>query len=145
MASLVTCVCLVLLICGFHKDWNDDVNGFLACAFVVCFIITAVFGGFVINGRTLESKINMCIEENENIEEDINVLVEQYMNYESDTYGNLKNESSIMLISLYPELKADILIEKQIEVYTSNNAKIKELKEKLINISNYKWWLYFGN
>ena len=66
------------------------------------------------------------------------------MNYESDTYGNLKNESSITLVSLYPELKADTLVEKQIEIYTENNKKIKELKEKIINISNYKWLLYFG-
>lgn len=86
----------------------------------------------------------MYTEENQNIEEDMNILVEQYMNYESDTYGNLKNESSITLVSLYPELKADTLVEKQIEIYTENNKKIKELKEKIINISNYKWLLYFG-
>lgn len=84
------------------------------------------------------------MQENQNIEEDMNILVEQYMNYESDTYGNLKNESSITLVSLYPELKADTLVEKQIEIYTENNKKIKELKEKIINISNYKWLLYFG-
>ena len=86
----------------------------------------------------------MYTEENQNIEEAMNILVEQYMNYESDTYGNLKNESSITLVSLYPELKADTLVEKQIEIYTENNKKIKELKEKIINISNYKWLLYFG-
>lgn len=86
----------------------------------------------------------MYTEENQNIEEDMNILVEQYMNYESDTYGNLKNESSITLVSLYSELKADTLVEKQIEIYTENNKEIKELKEKIINISNYKWLLYFG-
>lgn len=71
-------------------------------------------------------------------------LVTQYMEYESSAYGELKGESGITLISLYPELKADTLVSKQIEIYTENNQKIKELKEKAINISNYKWWVYFG-
>lgn len=144
MIVLVTCICLILLIVGICKGWDDDFNGLTGWAFVLCFIITAIFCGLVVNGRTLKSKINMYVEENKNIEEDMNILVEQYMNYESDTYGNLKIESSIALISLYPELKADTLVEKQIEIHTSNNEEIKRLKEKLINISNYKWWLYFG-
>ena len=74
----------------------------------------------------------------------MNALVEQYMNYESGTYGELKGESSITLVSLYPELKADTLVTKQIEVYIANNEKIKELKEKKIDLSVKKWWLYFG-
>ena len=58
--------------------------------------------------------------------------------------GELKGESSITLVSLYPELKADTLVTKQIEVYIDNNKKIKNLKEKKINLSVKKWWLYFG-
>lgn len=144
MAGLLTIIFLILFIISVCKDWDDEIGGFFAGGFVICLIVTAVFGGLVINGRTLDSKIAMYTEENQKIEEDMNILVEQYMNYESNTYGDLRSESSITLVSLYPELKADTLVEKQIEVYTANNKKIKELKEKLINISNYKWWLYFG-
>ena len=86
----------------------------------------------------------MYQEENTNIEESMDLLVQKYMNYESDTYGNLKGESSITLVSLYPELKADTLVAQQLVIYVENNNKIKSLKEKQINISNYRWWLYFG-
>lgn len=133
----------VLLIVAVNKDW-DSAGSFCTIGFAVCLITIVVLSWSIVSGYTLESKINMYTEENQNIEEDMNILVEQYMNYESDTYGNLKNESSITLVSLYPELKADTLVEKQIEIYTENNKKIKELKEKIINISNYKWLLYFG-
>ena len=36
------------------------------------------------------------------------------------------------------------LVQKQIEVYTTNNQKIKEFKEQKIDIVKDKWWLYFG-
>lgn len=133
----------VLLIVAVNKDW-DSAGSFCTIGFAVCLITIVVLSWSIVSGYTLESKINMYTEENQNIEEDMNILVEQYMNYESDTYGNLKNESSITLVSLYSELKADTLVEKQIEIYTENNKEIKELKEKIINISNYKWLLYFG-
>lgn len=143
MLILLTIVFLILLIVAANKDW-DSAGSFCTIGFGVCLVAIVVLSWSIVSGYTLESKINMYTDENQNIEEDMNILVEQYMNYESDTYGNLKNESSITLVSLYPELKADTLVEKQIEIYTENNKKIKELKEKIINISNYKWLLYFG-
>lgn len=116
----------------------------MAVLFVLSLIPTIGLTVGVINGRTLDQKIEMYTEENEKIESQMSELVAQYMDYESSTLGDLKGESSIALISLYPELKADALVAKQTEIYIENNQKIKELKEKAINISNYKWWLYFG-
>lgn len=142
MLILLTIVFLVLLIVVVNKDW-DSAGSFCTIGFGVCLVSIVVLSWNIISSRTLESKIDMYTEENKNIEEDMNVLVEQYMNYESNTYGDLKDESSITLVSLYPELKADTLVERQIEVYIENNKKIRELKEKMINIRNYKWLLYF--
>ena len=134
MLILLTIIFLALLIVAANKNW-DSAGSFCTIGFGVCIITIVILSWNIISGYTLESKINMYMQENQNIEEDMNILVEQYMNYESDTYGNLKNESSITLVSLYPELKADTLVEKQIEIYTENNKKIKELKEKIINIT----------
>lgn len=125
---------------------NKDEDLFVIAVFVVmmCIILSAICGGVIIHGRTIQSKIDMYTEQNEEIEQDVNVLVENYMKYESDTYGLLKGESSISLVSLYPELKSDSLVEEQISLYMENNRDIKRLKEKKINISTWKWWLYFG-
>ncbi len=114
---------------------------------IVCliFLLVTVISGFkVVNGRVIDSKIEMYQEENKNIETQMDILVEKYMDYESETFEELKGESSVTLVSLYPELKADELVKSQVEVYTSNNKTIKDLKEKKINLSTWKWWLYFG-
>lgn len=145
MVSLLTVLFFILTLVCLCKCHDDEIAGFPALFFVVFLIISIFIGVDVINGRVLDSKIEMYTEENKNIETEMNALVKQYMNYESDTYGELKGESSITLVSLYPELKSDALVTKQIEVYISNNEKIKELKEEKIDLSAKKWWLYFGN
>lgn len=121
-----------------------DLTNFTAGCFFVFLVITIIVGIGVVSGRRIDDKIAMYVEENQNIEDQMNTLVEQYMNYESSTYGELKGESSITLVSLYPELKADTLVTKQIDLYINNNKRIKELKENKIDLSAKNWWLYFG-
>lgn len=141
---IVTCILLLL---GFFAGIRCNDDDMALCCFGF-FVFAAIGGlvllGFIINGRTLDKKIELYQTENAAIEESIDSLVEQYMKYESDTYGQLKGESSITLVSLYPELKADELVSQQCELYVSNNRKIIELQEQKIAISNYKFWLYFG-
>ena len=144
MLILLNVLFLGLFILGVCKDWDEDAIVFLLGAFMVFLVITCITGVVVVNGRTLDSKIEMYTEENTNIENEMDILVQQYMNYESSTYGELKGDSSITLVSLYPELKADALVSKQLEVYLSNNEKIKKFKERKIDLTNTKWWLYFG-
>lgn len=110
----------------------------------VLFVIAIFLGVLVSNGRTIDEKITMYQEENNKIEKQLDTLVSNYMNYESNTYEKFKSESSVTLVSMYPELKSDKLVEEQISVYEENNKKIRELKEDKINLKVKKWWLYFG-
>lgn len=93
---------------------------------------------------TIGDKIAMYQEENANIEQDIDKVVKEYMNHEHDTFTNLKDESAITLVTLFPELKSDNLIKQQLEIHVTNNEKIKSLKEEKINVAKIKWLLYFG-
>ena len=86
----------------------------------------------------------MYQEQNQKIEESIADLVENYMNYEANTFKNISSDSAITLVSLYPELKSDTLVEQQCNLYMENNKKITELREEQINMTIYRWWLYFG-
>ena len=110
----------------------------------VCLIAAIVLCIGVKDGAVIDKKIAMYQKENTKIENQMDVLVSQYMKFETDTYGELKNESAITLVSLYPDLKSDELVKKQIEVYESNNKEIREMKEQKINLKVSKWWLYFG-
>ena len=92
----------------------------------------------------LDEKIEMYEAENISIEEDISFLVHKYMNYEEGIFSECARET-MTLVALYPELKSNTLVEKQIETYVSNNNTIKELKSRRITASLYNWWLYFGD
>lgn len=145
MLILLTVLFFILTLVALFKWEDEDITCWFGVAFIVLLVISIIVGIGVVSGRKIDDKIAMYVEENQNIETQMNALVEQYMNYESGTYGELKGESSITLVSLYPELKADALVTKQIEVYIANNEKIKELKENKIDLSAKRWWLYFGN
>lgn len=144
MALLLFVLFLVISIVVYWITGDDDAICFPGTICFIALIVVIIAGVNVVNGRVIDTNIAMYQEENKNIESQMDVLVCKYMDYESETFGELKGESSITLVSLYPELKADELVKSQVEVYTSNNKTIKELKEKKINLSTWKWWLYFG-
>lgn len=143
------------IIIGFgfsiYMHIRDDLDSLAFTGMVlfgIAFIIAAVgsidLAWTVTSGNHIPEMISMYEEENNQIESQIGELVNKYMEYEGSTFKDLKNEDSVALVSLYPELKSDALVEKQIEVYIENNKKIKNLKKKQIELLTYKWWLYFG-
>jgi hypothetical protein len=140
---VVFIVLFVLLILVSDEDFFL-ISVFPGAGVVITIIAILMLLSTLINGRVIDQKIDMYTQENAAIEESIDGLVKNYMDYESDTFGELKGDSSITLVSLYPELKADELVKAQIETYQANNDKIKSLKEEKLNLSSVKWWLYFG-
>ena len=84
----------------------------------------------------------MYTEENEKIEKEISTIVENYMDHEKYVFD--KNISIPTLISLYPELKSDSLVQNQIKIYENNNNQIKSLKTKSIELKKSKFMVYFG-
>lgn len=98
----------------------------------------------VLNRFNIEKKIALYEEENVKIEQQIADMVKQYQEYETGIFTEVSPKDSITLVALYPELKSDILVQSQINVYVENNKTIKELKSSAINAPVYRWWLYFG-
>lgn len=149
MIIVIMLLCVGLLIGGVEiTDKFDGIGllmaagGFLGlCISVISMIILCVN---VSKLRVIDERIEMYQEENAAIESEIDILVKEYMEYESEVFKDTTTESSITLVSLYPELKADELVSSQLNVYLANNQMIKELKEERINGSVTRWWLYFG-
>ena len=113
--------------------------------FIAALIATVCLGVSVSKLQTIDDRIAMYEEENTVIETQIAEVVEQYQKYETDIFTEIAPDSSITLVSMYPELKSDTLVQTQIEVYLANNKIIRELREKQINGCVVRWWLYFGN
>lgn len=151
MIILLTVLCiLAVIVASISNVYEHEVINFLSLLGAVAIgvaevIIIAVIIAFMTNGITASEKIKMYQTENKKIENQIGELVKGYMDYESETYKNFKNESSITMVNLYPDLKSNELVQKQMNIYLTNNDKIKELNEKEIDTKIGKWLLYFGN
>ena len=143
MWILILVISLVGLIFGLLLNWDilPSVCGFMLMVSIVGIIWCT---HSIVSNMPVDEKIAMYEEENERIETDIAAVVKQYMDHESTIFENATVESPITLVSLYPELKSDTLVQSQVDIYVENNNKIKELREDKINVSVSRWWLYFG-
>jgi hypothetical protein len=92
----------------------------------------------------IDEKIALYEEENIKIENQIAAVVSDYQEYELGIIKECAPDKAVTMISLYPELKSDILVSKQIETYINNNNAIKALKEEQINQKVVGWWFNFN-
>lgn len=144
-------VIITTLIIIFEKLYDNDsfsnwdFHRIITIPILVIIVITLiVMIGLLVECRVIDSKIKLYEKQNKDIEEKIEVVVKQYMNYETNTFKELKTDSYITLVNLYPELKSDKMVQQQIDLYTKNNERITDLKEQKINETIYRWWIYFG-
>ena len=140
MILVILAICLGLIALGIfcmvmdHDIAGSGCIGIGIVGFVISLIVCICLIVSVSGLGVIDQKIEMYQEENTRIEEQIAATVKQYQEYETDIFTAVSpDESSIVLVSLYPELKADTLVQSQIEIYTANNEKIKSLREQKIN------------
>ena len=99
--------------------------------------------------RLLPEQISMYQQENEKIETQIVAVVTTYMDYEQKTFeklsiANMDTETIVALVSMFPELKSDPLVQAQIATMVANNNTIKTLRQQLITAKTLGWWLWFA-
>lgn len=136
---LIVLLILSILFCILLCCWCDELGGFASILPIICIIFLIGNICKIVDGRYIDDQIKLYTEENTKIETEIEELVSEYMAFESNTLVNVKGESSITLVSLYPELKSDELVKELIATYQDNNAEIKALKEKKLKITANKW------
>ena len=149
MIIIISAILLILIITSIIFYYNDEdlwqIIGWTASfLFILSLIILFICIGKLISFRVIDDKIELYKKQNKNIEEKIELVVKEYKDFEKDTFTNLKADSYITLVNLYPELKSDEMVKRQIDLYEKNNEKITTLKEEKINRTIYRWWVYFG-
>ena len=152
MILLIFGICILMIVGGRILDGKTGLDS------DICYLIIGIGAtvgfiallGLIIVGVNVKSlsviddRIAMYEEENTLIEQQIADVVEQYQKYETDIFREVAPESAVTMVSLYPELKSDSLVQAQIEVYTENNKTIKDLRDQQIKGNVDRWWLYFG-
>ena len=152
MILLIFGICILMIIGGCILDRKTGVDSDICFGISGIGMVVGFFAlvGLIIVGVNVKSlsviddRIVMYEEENTRIEQQIADVVEQYQKYETDIFREVAPESAVTMVSLYPELKSDSLVQAQIEMYTENNKTIKDLRDKQIKGNVYHWWLYFG-
>lgn len=128
-----------------NKEWiYYSLNIFGVILTIVCIIACLTVGSDLSQRLVIDEKIALYETENKAIEEDISLIVSQYQNYELEAFENLKPDNVIAAVGMYPELKTNQLVSKQIDLYVQNNEEIKALKRERLNYKVLAWWLYFG-
>lgn len=148
MLILLTGIFIVLLVLSIIFIKDTDLS---AMCGAICFALAAIgivamliVGGKLVAGQTIQDKITMYEAENAKIDSQICEIVEGYKTYEKETFENISNKSANVLVELYPDLKSNELVSKQMEIYMDNKNKVVSLQEDLINQKPLRWWLYFG-
>ena len=152
MILLIFGICILMIVGGFILDKKTGADSDLCFGISGIGMVVGFFAllGLIIVGVNVKSlsviddRIVMYEEENTRIEQQVADVVEQYQKYETDIFMEVAPESAVTMVSLYPELKSDSLVQAQIEVYTENNKTIRDLRDKQIKGNVYRWWLYFG-
>ena len=152
MILLIFGICILMIVggcildgkTGVDSDICDLISGIGATVGFFALLGLIIVGVNVKSLSVIDDRIAMYEEENASIEKQISDVVEQYQKYETDIFREVAPESAVTMVSLYPELKSDSLVQSQIEVYTENNKTIRGLKDKQIKGNVYRWWLYFG-
>ena len=168
MLIILFIIFLLIIIIGFkaYKKGSDNWESNLASLLEIlggigiclgCIIEFIVVILIVDNCNNLaklqvtDQKIAMYEEENNNIQNEITEIVANYKNYEQNTYSksldniDFRNTNIVVLTQLYPDLKSNEMVNKQIQIYQDNKNKINALKEQKIDYQVSRWWLYFGN
>ena len=141
-------IILVIATVKLAKSWDLEEVAFISgtgAVIVGIAVIIVTVCLFDVTYRT-DKMIQIYTEENEEVEKKLENAVQNYMQYEKDIMISVSPDTdTISLISLYPDLKSDKLVESEIETYISNNDKIKELRAGKTMKSTYKFLLFFGH
>jgi hypothetical protein len=129
----------------YLNDWvYYTLNGVGATISSIALIAALILGIYCSREKAIDNQIQIYQEENTNIENTVAEIVSNYQEYEQETFKSFTPEKIMAAVNLYPELKSNDLVVKQLDIHANNNEKIKSLKSQKAELTTYKWWLYFG-
>lgn len=138
---------LGVVICSRSFDFEDvgfalSIVGFSLA--VVAGIVAIILTCCCADVAKVDEKIELYEAENAAIEQRMMEIVQRYQEHEQEIFGEITEKNAMAYITLYPELRSNSLIEKQMTIYYSNHEKIMYLKEEQLIAPLYRRWVYFG-
>lgn len=149
MLYILLVIGIALIIWGvILNNSYDDGDGIIilgATIGVPSFIALLVAGGvYNYDSSTIDNRLAVLEEQNTTVLTQVEPIVQQALNYESSTYKDLKLDVNKLIIfaQMYPELKANSFLNKQIDIILANQEEIKQLKLDKATLNAYHFWLW---
>jgi DNA-dependent RNA polymerase auxiliary subunit epsilon len=144
MLYILLVIGIILLIVGICSD-NAPVFGLgiiIGGVSLFCTLIAAALYNKAVT--TVDARQLVLEEQNQIVLSQIKPLVQQALEYESNTYKDFKLDAAkvIAFTQLYPELKANDFLNKQIDIILANQEEIKQLKLDKASLNAYHFWLW---
>lgn len=144
MLYILLVIGIILLIIGACSD-NGPVLGMsivIGGLSLFCTLIAAAEYNKAIT--TVDARQLVLEEQNQIVLSQIEPLVQQALEYESNTYKDFKLDAAkvIAFTQLYPDLKANSFLNKQIDIILANQEEIKQLKLDKASLNAYHFWLW---
>ena len=106
-----------------------------------------VLGILILNVQRNDERIAVLIEQNELIEARVTTTVLAYLDHESDIYASILNSPDtvdvLLLVTTMPTLSSNVLVQREIDLYISNNNKIRDYRLESVNLKTYRWLIHF--
>ena len=144
MLYILLTIGIILIILGITQ-YEDALTGLGVAIFIVfLFITTIAVGIYNYDKSTINSRLSVLEEQNQTVLSQIEPLVQQALEYESNTYKDFKLDPNklIAFTQLYPDLKANSFLNKQIDIILANQEEIKQLKLDKASLNAYHFWLW---
>ena len=144
MLYILLVIGIIFIICGSFQNGE----GTIVLGFIVGFptLVALLIAGGIYNydSSTINSRLTVLEEQNTTVLIQVEPLVQQALEYESSTYKDLKLDIAkiIAFTQLYPDLKANSFLNKQIDIILHNQEEIKQLKLDKASLNAFHFWLW---
>jgi DNA-dependent RNA polymerase auxiliary subunit epsilon len=144
MLYILLVIGIILFIVG---AWNDIVPIWgvgIIIGGLSLFCTMVAFADYNKASTTVDARQLVLEEQNQIVLSQIEPLVQQALEYESNTYKDFKLDAAkvIAFTQLYPDLKANDFLNKQIDIILTNQEEIKQLKLDKATLNAYHFWLW---
>ena len=144
MLYILLIIGLILSIVGIIQDNDALVIPGIIVFTIFLFVTAIVVGVYNYDKSTIDSRLSVLEEQNQVVLSQIEPLVQHALEYESNTYKDFKLDANklIAFTQLYPDLKANSFLNKQIDIILANQQEIKQLKLDKASLNAYHFWLW---
>lgn len=144
MLYILLIVGLIIFIAGACTEEEISIGAGVGIFISTLCIILITAGVYNYRHTTIDSQLPILEEQNQIVLSQIEPLVQQALEYESSTYKDFKLDVAkvIAFTQLYPDLKANSFLNKQIDIILANQEEIKQLKLKKASLNAYRFWLW---